>query len=374
VKELTRYAKRVVLAFDADNAGQNAAARFYAWERDLDIAVAVAALPPGVDPADLGREDPAALAATVDGARPFLEFRLERLFGAADLRSAEGRARAAEGAVALVAEHPNDLVRDQYLMQIADRCQVDVGRLRGRLAALPVGVPSPRRTEPARRAPRERERSPQERGAGDEPWPEEPPPGWDDADAGWRGDDAQERRPADRRAGAAGRRDGTPPVSPVERQGLVLLVHRPDDVAGLLQPVLFGPVARAALDAVARAGGDLGAATALVPPGTADLLLRVAVEEPEDDPVPTAAQLVVDAAKRVAAELDAAARAAVVVGGTGWEEHSRASHWLRQEADRLWSLREARHLALGDLAELVAWLTAYDAVAVGTGEEGTVHG
>ena len=47
---LRRFARRVVLAFDADAAGQNAAARFYQWERELELDVAVAALPAGVDP------------------------------------------------------------------------------------------------------------------------------------------------------------------------------------------------------------------------------------------------------------------------------------------------------------------------------------
>ena len=44
------YARRIVLAFDADAAGQNAAERFYEWERQHDVDVAVAALPAGRRP------------------------------------------------------------------------------------------------------------------------------------------------------------------------------------------------------------------------------------------------------------------------------------------------------------------------------------
>ena len=44
-RTLKSFAHRVVLAFDADAAGQNAAARFYEWERAYEIDVAVAALP-----------------------------------------------------------------------------------------------------------------------------------------------------------------------------------------------------------------------------------------------------------------------------------------------------------------------------------------
>jgi DNA primase len=130
VRVLRNFAPNLVLAYDADDAGQNAALRIYQWEASYEIRLSVADLPPGQDPADVGLADPARLAAAVEGARPFLEFRLARLLRAADLASVEGRAAAAKAAVAVIAEHPNDLVRDQYLMQLADRVGIDVDRLR----------------------------------------------------------------------------------------------------------------------------------------------------------------------------------------------------------------------------------------------------
>ena len=130
---LRKFAHRVVLAFDADAAGQNAAARFYEWERKLDLDVAVAALPDGVDPGDLARRDPDALRAAVDNAVPFLGFRVHRVLDGATLTSPEGRARAAEQALAVIREHPSELVRDQYVMEVADRCRFDADQLRARL-------------------------------------------------------------------------------------------------------------------------------------------------------------------------------------------------------------------------------------------------
>ena len=44
VRLLKRFAGRVVLAFDADAAGQGAAERFYEWERQFDVTVEVARL------------------------------------------------------------------------------------------------------------------------------------------------------------------------------------------------------------------------------------------------------------------------------------------------------------------------------------------
>jgi DNA primase len=130
VATLRRFARRIVLGFDADAAGQGAAERFYEWEQKHELDVHVLALPPGTDPGDMARSDPAGLAAAVRDARPFLGFRLDRLLASANLATAEGRARAAEAATAMIAEHPKPLVREQYLMQVADRCRVDLESLR----------------------------------------------------------------------------------------------------------------------------------------------------------------------------------------------------------------------------------------------------
>ena len=58
LRVLRTFAPRIVLAYDADAAGQAAAERFYAWERDLDLSLHVLALPKGADPADLAKRDP----------------------------------------------------------------------------------------------------------------------------------------------------------------------------------------------------------------------------------------------------------------------------------------------------------------------------
>jgi DNA primase len=146
VKILKRFAKRIVLSFDADAAGQAAAERFYEWEKTYEVDVRVAALPDGVDPDDLAQSDPAALRKAVEDAQPFLSFRVDRALNAADMANVEGRARAADTAVGLVREHPNPLVRDQYLVQIAERCGLEVDQLRA-----VADRRAPRRSAPTRR-------------------------------------------------------------------------------------------------------------------------------------------------------------------------------------------------------------------------------
>jgi DNA primase len=138
------------LAYDADSAGQKATSRVYEWERKHEVDVVVATFPGGSDPGELARTDPEALARAVAEARPFLQFRIDRILEAGDLSSAEGRARAAEAALAAVAEHPVDLVRDQYVMQLSDRCRLDASRLREKLEYVRAHPPDDTGTKPGR--------------------------------------------------------------------------------------------------------------------------------------------------------------------------------------------------------------------------------
>ena len=79
---LRNFAKRIVLAYDADAAGQSATSRVYEWERKHEVDVVVADLPGGSDPGELARTDPTALARAIKEARPFLQFRVDRMLQA----------------------------------------------------------------------------------------------------------------------------------------------------------------------------------------------------------------------------------------------------------------------------------------------------
>jgi DNA primase len=129
VRLLKRYASRVVLAFDADAAGQGAAERFYEWEQKYQVQVAVARLPGGVDPGELAQRDPAALATAVADAPPFLAFRLGRAMDGQPRRTPEDRARLAERAMAVVNEHPEPNVRRLYAGEVAAEVGLPVGDL-----------------------------------------------------------------------------------------------------------------------------------------------------------------------------------------------------------------------------------------------------
>jgi DNA primase len=326
---LRNFGRRIVLAYDADGAGQNATSRVYEWERKHEVDVVVADLPKGSDPGDLSRSDPAALARAVAEARPFLQFRVDRIINAGDLTTAEGRARAAEAALTAVAEHPDDLVRDQYVMQLSDRCRLDASRLRERLEHLrahPPAEPVPKRTSR-----------------------EAPDPGeFRDPDDGYQNDyDDEGNSNASSRVRVQKAGPGL--------EALKLAVHRPEEVADRLQTVLFtDPLQRDAFLALIE-HDDLHEAITSASPEVAGLLRRITVEEPLvgdpdfGDPVDLVVRVLLhEAVRRALTELEKASRGL----GESWQDGAATTAQVRlwlAELDDPTSVRAAAD-------RLVAWL------------------
>jgi DNA primase len=331
---LRNFGKRIVLAYDADAAGQSAVDRVYEWERRHEVEVAVAALPPGTDPGDLARTDPEALRHAVADARPFLQFRVDRVFAAADLSTVEGRARAAETALDAVAEHPDDLVRDQYVMQVADRARLDPALARERLTAA------------RRRRPGDRSGARGGRASSGRPGPGRPSPltsGGSDEGGGTRRDPRRHGRASSGVEGDGGSSDEVTTASvrqpaAADRPGLEALrlaVHRRSEVTGRLDEVLFvDDVQRRAYRALASSH-DLHEAVERAPADVAQLLRRVAVEEPVTvsdplaDPVDSVvAQLVRRAARSALDNLQAVARTSPDDLGELAAETATVRRWL----------------------------------------------
>ena len=132
---LSRSAKRIVLAFDADAAGQAATERVHQWERTYGLDVVVAKLPAGADPGDLAASNPPALRGALDDAQPLHTFRAERILGRADLDSPAGRDRAADEAAQVFAVYPAEILLDSDLEPVAGRIPMQVDKFRERVDA-----------------------------------------------------------------------------------------------------------------------------------------------------------------------------------------------------------------------------------------------
>ncbi|MDO8391778.1 MAG: DNA primase [Actinomycetota bacterium] len=240
VRLLKRYASQVVLAFDADAAGQGAAQRFYEWEERYQVRVSVARFPAGKDPGELAVTDPDALRDSVEHALPFLGFRVNRVLNSRKLQSPEDRAQVAGEAMALVNEHPNPEVRKLYAAQVATHVGIPPGDL--------VAIAERRTKAPTIRV-------------------------------------------------APVRRIGT--AENAEFVALAMLLQRWDDIAPWLVEDLFADdIARRAFLAVAESGGAVEAALELADPDARELLERASVADVDAEPVIEARNLIAAATRR----------------------------------------------------------------------------
>ena len=122
VAELARMANTVLLALDADSAGQEAMLRSARVAARRRLELRVVELPEGADPAELiQREGPEAMAKAVENAVPFIRFRVERVLLTGDHSTAEGRDRMLEELRPLFAELPESATRMELTRLVSNR-------------------------------------------------------------------------------------------------------------------------------------------------------------------------------------------------------------------------------------------------------------
>ena len=149
---LRRFADRVVLAFDADSAGTEAARRTAELDAPvrLDLDMRVAVMPDGGDPADIvqaGRIEEVRKA--IADARPLLQFRLEREVAGLDLTEPEGRARALHAAASQLTRVSDLIARREYERFIARLVGVDLETVQAAAASERRGSRPAARAAPA---------------------------------------------------------------------------------------------------------------------------------------------------------------------------------------------------------------------------------
>lgn len=150
VAELARMAQVVVLALDADAAGQEAmlkAARLMA-ARKLELRVVQ--MPGGMDPAELiQREGAETMRAAVADSVPFVRFRVLRELESGETQSAEGRDRIIEALRPVFASMPQSALRLDLAQMVAGRLALPQSLLEGLLRAPPGGARGGRSPSPS---------------------------------------------------------------------------------------------------------------------------------------------------------------------------------------------------------------------------------
>ncbi len=161
VKKLT---KELVLAMDADTAGDQATLRglqvaketfdrhavpvptwrgLIRYEDQLDAEISVVTLPAGVDPDEVIRADVSQWDALIGQAQPVVEYHLQAVVSRFDLQSPKDKTRAAQQVLPLIMEIQSPVERSHYMQRLARLLRVDERTLQReaqRLEAAPIAT------------------------------------------------------------------------------------------------------------------------------------------------------------------------------------------------------------------------------------------
>jgi DNA primase len=122
---LRRFATRVILSFDPDEAGRGAAGRSSELLVASGFQVNVALLPAGSDPDTFIRtEGPAAYAAKLRASQPYLQYLLDRAAARHDLSRDTGRREFLTEMLGVAARIPDAAARDQFADRLAHKAQI----------------------------------------------------------------------------------------------------------------------------------------------------------------------------------------------------------------------------------------------------------
>lgn len=162
VQHLRRFVPRVVLVFDADAGGSTGVDRALQIFASQSVDLAIATLPEGLDPCDLLVEQgPEAFRAALGRAVDALDFKLQQVLAADTVQGVEGRRRAVDavlGVIALAPEMagPESAIKQQLMLsRIAQRLALQEKIVWARLKELREAAQSGQKAAQAPRGGRE---------------------------------------------------------------------------------------------------------------------------------------------------------------------------------------------------------------------------
>ena len=125
-KLLSRYGDRVVLVYDADQAGSAAALRGIDILLAADLDVRVISLPEGHDPDSFVREEgPDRFLNLLQDAQPILDYKLSQLGRSLDLSTVEGKRRAIGQFIETLTKISDEIRRNLLVKEVSERLGVD---------------------------------------------------------------------------------------------------------------------------------------------------------------------------------------------------------------------------------------------------------
>lgn len=126
---MSRYAKEVVICYDADEAGQKATARAIPMLRDAGLLVKVLNIVGGKDPDEYirsyGEQGPARFKQLLDACGNDVEYRLAKIRRSCNMESADGRVAYLTGAAELLATLESRMEQEVYAGKLAEEIGID---------------------------------------------------------------------------------------------------------------------------------------------------------------------------------------------------------------------------------------------------------
>ena len=145
LKVLRRYAEKVYMLFDGDEAGRKATLRSMELFLEEGFPARVVEVPSGDDPDTfIGREGAAAFAPLLESAQPIFEFFYRGLIRTTDTRGVEGKVAFVNEVAPRLLKITDPLERQLYEREICRAVGIDQGMLRQKVGVAPAARPQPR--------------------------------------------------------------------------------------------------------------------------------------------------------------------------------------------------------------------------------------
>jgi len=136
VSTLKKLTKNMMLALDADAAGEEATLRAVGYENTLGAEVRVCILPTGKDPDDVIREDAQSWNSLMEQAIPVIDFTFSMVTAGLDLNTAKDKSFAADKLLPIIAEIKDTVRQAHYLQKLARLIKVSERSLEAALGKM----------------------------------------------------------------------------------------------------------------------------------------------------------------------------------------------------------------------------------------------
>ena len=134
VKLLSRYTKNIILALDADLAGDAAAKRGIQLAQSQGFEIKVATLVGYKDPDDAAREDPDSLKKAIKNAKNVWDFLIDSIFDKYDVSKGSDKAKISKEVVPVLTSIEDGIVQAHYIDLVARRLSVPVEAVSNRVS------------------------------------------------------------------------------------------------------------------------------------------------------------------------------------------------------------------------------------------------